>query len=297
MPPADEPGGGPERLTSEAVAASPRRVDAEGRLVRGLALAGLVSRNGYAYRADALRLAAPLYEGRPVFLDHAADPSRPQSRSARDLVGTLSGVRFDDDADVLRGDVRVLDTESGRTFLALCEGGEEGVGMSHVVLARRSDDGREVVSVERVVSVDAVAFPATTQSLSESDGAPLPERSNDAPNEADDLREQVGRLAAERDDLVRRLAEAETSLRAADVRRRRETLLSESGLPRAAMTAPFRRAVLEAASESQADALVRDRVAIVEAGRGRWPGPACSEGPSDLMPGRDARFVRAVRGL
>ena len=288
-----EPAPAPERLTSEALAPAAAAVDADARLVRGVALAGPDSRNGYRYRPDALAAAAPLYEGRPVFLDHAADPTRPQSRSARDLVGTLSGVRFDADAERLRGDVRVLDTDSGRTFLGLCEAGQ-GVGMSHVVLARRSDDGREVLSIERVVSVDAVAFPATTQSLSEQadeTGAPDPLEGED---ETDRLLATVDRLAKERDRLAARLSEAEADLARATARERREAMLSESGLPPAALTPPFRRAVHEAVADSQAEALVRDRLAIVEAGRGRWPGRPQSDPPS--APAPDARFVAAVRG-
>ena len=296
-----------QQVVSETVAAGGPEVDREARTVRGIALSGLESRNGYTYRAEALSGAASLYEGRPVFLDHAADPNRPQSRSTRDLVGTLAGVRFDAEAGVLRGDVRVLDTESGRTFLALCEAGPENthVGMSHVVLARRSEDGREVVAIERVVSVDAVAFPATTRSLSESSETGAPELrvvtgEDDQPgepnSETERLLEQIGEMARERVALRERLAEAERRLEETRVRRRRDEMLLESGLPDVALTPPFRRAVREATDESQAAALIRDRRTVVEAGRGRWPHQRPrSEEPAGVASG-DGRFVAAVRG-
>jgi hypothetical protein len=60
---------------------SEARVDRAARLVRNVALAGPASRNGYRYAESALRDGAVLYERKPVFLDHAADPRRPQERT------------------------------------------------------------------------------------------------------------------------------------------------------------------------------------------------------------------------
>src|SRR5690606_29164537 len=68
----------------------------------------------------------------------------------------------------IRGDIRVLDTDSGRTFLALAESNAPGVGMSHVVLAERSQPDGTVDRIHDVVSVDAVVFPATTRTFRES---------------------------------------------------------------------------------------------------------------------------------
>ncbi len=145
------------------------RVDREGRVVRNVALAGRHSRNGYSYTDQALQEAVGLYEGRPVFLDHAASGTRPLERSARDLVGSITNARYA--GERIRGDIEVLDTESGRTFLALAEGNAAAVGMSHVVLAVRGDDKRTVERIEEVISVDAVVFPATTVTLREGESA------------------------------------------------------------------------------------------------------------------------------
>jgi hypothetical protein len=68
----------------------------------------------------------------------------------------------------VRGDIRVLDTDSGRTFLALAESDTPGVGMSHVVLAERNADGTIVEKIRDVISVDAVVGPATTRTFRES---------------------------------------------------------------------------------------------------------------------------------
>ncbi len=138
------------------------------RTIRNVALAGPESKNGYRYSERSLKEAASLYENVPVFLDHPASPQRPRDRSARDLAGSVTNARYE--AGRLRGDLKTLDTEAGRTLLALAEADGPGVGMSHVVLAERSRDGATVERIVEVVSVDAVAFPATTSTFRESAG-------------------------------------------------------------------------------------------------------------------------------
>lgn len=140
-------------------------VDRSAGTIRNILLVGPHSRNGYRYKAEALREAVDLYEGKLVFLDHAADPARPRQRSTRDVAGTLVRPRFV--GGRLRGDIATVDTEAGRTLLALAERDRPGVGMSHVVLARRNDDGSVVEKIVDVVSVDAVVFPATARSFRE----------------------------------------------------------------------------------------------------------------------------------
>ena len=141
------------------------QIDRAERVVRNVALAGQFSRNGYEYDSSALEEAVSLYEGKPVFLDHAYPHARRGERSARDLIGSIENVSYRDER--VRGDIRVLDTESGRTFLALAESAVDVVGMSHVVLAERTPDRKRVVRIHEVLSVDVVVSPATTAGLSE----------------------------------------------------------------------------------------------------------------------------------
>lgn len=152
-------------------------VDRTNRTVRNVALTGVTSKNGYRYTEQALRAAAVLYEDKPVFLDHANDKSRPHERSTRDLVGTIVNPRYE--SGRIRGDIRVLDTDSGRTFLALSELDAPGVGMSHVVLAQRTAGSGAVDRIHDVVSVDAVVFPATTKTFRESLEGPSDEAAPD----------------------------------------------------------------------------------------------------------------------
>ena len=140
-------------------------VDRTQRTVSNIALTGLESANGYRYSERALRDAISLYENKPVFLDHARNQSRPFERSTRDLVGMIVNPRFE--RGRVRGNIQTLDTEAGRTFVALAESNSPAVGMSHVVLARRNADNTIVEKIEEVVSVDAVVFPATASTFRE----------------------------------------------------------------------------------------------------------------------------------
>jgi hypothetical protein len=142
------------------------RIDAARGMLGNVALTGAESRNGYRYTEEALRGAVPLYAEKPVFLDHAARAGRPQERSTRDLAGTIVSPRFE--GGRIRGDVQTLETDAGRTLLALAGSGSAAVGMSHVVLARRSADRSRVEQIEEVISVDAVVFPATAATFRES---------------------------------------------------------------------------------------------------------------------------------
>ena len=282
-------------------------VERDRRIVRNVVLVGSQSRNGYRYRSEALSEAVGLYENKPVFLDHAEDPQQPRRRSARDLIGTLSGVRFEttDEGGRLRGDVRVLQTESGRTFLALAEAEGSGVGMSHVVLARRTSDGREVEAIEQVVSVDAVAFPATTTSFRER--TEIDEPTIAAPPATGDSSEStrpsdhadgdsLAQWHGERDRLREQIAALGQQLAAERRRRRRESLLAEAALPAAALTEPFRRAVRTAESDEAAAALIADRRSLAaRLDRGGHSEPRPPALASEATHHADA-FVRAIRG-
>jgi hypothetical protein len=188
-------------------------VDRQGRYVRNVALAGPHSSNGYRYSERALKDAVPLYAGKPVFLDHPQSVGRPYDRSTRDLVGSVVRPRYE--AGRVRGDIRVIDTEAGRTFLALADSDAAAVGMSHVVLAERSSDGRTVERLREVVSVDAVAFTASTKSLRESQAEPPTDTDLANPQaEREQLQSEIAELRHERDRLAEQLDERRAALNA-----------------------------------------------------------------------------------
>jgi hypothetical protein len=138
------------------------RTDRASGLVTNVVLLGPLSRNGYRYSAAAMAEAAPRYEGRPMFIDHAE--AAPTRRHLRDFAGQVVRARLVEDR--LRGDLRLLGPNAG-WLLDLIEAAPADIGLSHVVLGRRSADGKEVVHIEQVLTVDIVAFPATTRSFRE----------------------------------------------------------------------------------------------------------------------------------
>jgi hypothetical protein len=287
-------------------------VEPQQRLVRNVALAGRESKNGYAYSEAALQGAVALYEHKPVFLDHAADKSRPQERSTRDLVGSIVNPRFE--AGRIRGDIRVLETESGRTFLALAESDAPGVGMSHVVLAERNGDGAIVEKIHDVISVDAVVGPATTRTFRESvdvEGTSKSRRSETGESavgqeldglgrppygeeEIELLQEQISALKAERDELRMRLdrleAEAQTRASQAQV----ERLLAEAQLPDFAVTAPFMEQLATAADDAARRVLIGERSTLVRRAAQSRPNSAERATDQDRR-NSNAEFVAAIR--
>lgn len=247
-------------------------VDAENRLVLNVALAGQLSRNGYQYTEESLAAAASLYDNKPVFLDHASSRGRLLDRSTRDLVGSITNPRYV--AGRIRGDIRVLASESGELFLKLVESQTPGVGMSHVVLAERSVDGKLVQRISEVVSVDVVVNPATTQTFAESLSSdlelPAPvmpgvscgncpdcqlrqDQAIPLQEECDALREDVGRLRAE----VREHQE-----RAAVQR-----MIASSGLPTEAISECFQQQLLSAPTVEVRRQLLQDRAQLMAGGR------------------------------
>jgi hypothetical protein len=271
-----------------------RRVDTTHRIVRNVALTGGVSKNGYRYTEQALRRAAGLYENKPVFLDHARDRSRPHERSTRDLVGTIVNPRYE--AGRIRGDIRVLDTDSGRTFLAIAEAEAPDVGMSHVVRARRESADGPVDQIDEVVSVDAVVFPATTRTLRESAraaGESIAD-SHDRPNEElAELRTRLQQVLCERDAIAAELQTLRERQQAQQDERQLQQQLAAAGLPAGAVSDLFRDQLRRADDRQRAE-LIAERVALVDAAR-RQPPLSLERPRSDAARLSNAMFVAAIR--
>ena len=239
-------------------------IDRENRLVKNVALTGTESKNGYRYSEQALKAGAPLYEHKPVFLDHAASPAQPHRRSTRDLVGSIVNVRYE--AGRIKGDIRVIDTEAGRTFLALAESNGPAVGMSHVILAEKNAEGTIVEKIHEVVSVDAVVFPATTKSFQEqhaSENESGGGTTSDLARERDQLQVEIASLKRERDQL-RNVREV-------------ERLIEQAALPHHAVSDLFRDQLLKAASDSDRRAMIQERRALVDSLAKSSPSPSSRE--------------------
>ncbi|MEZ6056541.1 MAG: hypothetical protein R3C01_07540 [Planctomycetaceae bacterium] len=305
-------------------------VDRTSRLVKNVALTGRDSKNGYRYSEAALQAAVVMYDHKPVFLDHAADKNRPHERSTRDLVGSIVNPRFE--SGRIRGDIRVLDTESGRHFLAMAEADTPGVGMSHVVVARRSADGQTVEQIADVVSVDAVINPATTTTFKESvqtgvtDAATLlasesavsplsppgeqcrqdeesvspstplrvTESSQTTPVEESEI-SLTEQLQQERDSLLKRLHQIEQQREQEAREQRMEALLLESSLPQSAITPFFKEQLRQAPTENIRQQLIEDRRALVSLATTRHPLASERTLPVDNSPRITEQFLQAIK--
>ena len=273
-------------------------IDAQQRLVQNVALTGLKSRNGYSYSESSLRDAVHLYEGKPVFLDHAPDHSRPHDRSTRDLVGSVTNTTFAEGR--IRGDIRVLDTESGQTFLKLLEIDSPGVGMSHVVRARRSTDGTSVEQIADVISVDAVINPATTSMFRESTEIESDQNRNVSQDANDhdrpQLQEQLRTLREEQLLLQQRNTELNARVASLQSQNQVHELLAEAKLPDQAVTDFFVKQLESASDEQTRRLLIGDRLAIISQQRPDRPIAQSQErlAISESTQGDDI-FIEAIR--
>jgi hypothetical protein len=186
-------------------------------------------------------------------LDHANSRTQPHHRSTRDLVGSVVNVRYEHGR--IRGDIRVIDTEAGRTFLALAESNGPAVGMSHVILAEKNADGSVVEKIHEVVSVDAVVFPATTKTFQE----------QHAPADAgESLPAHLASLASQRDALEQQIARLKTELDQLQTRREVDQLLDQAQLPPLAVTEVFRQQLLAAPTGEARRTLVQERRSLLD---------------------------------
>lgn len=149
------------------------RVDRAAKVIRGVRVLGLQSRNGRTYRPEAADAAIPLYEGAAVYIDHGKR-TKPgeirEDRSLRDRWGVLRGVTRDDDG--LVANLHYLESDPMTPkLLEMAEEHPETFGLSHDAngSAQRDATGNiDVREITKVNSVDVVADPATTVGLFES---------------------------------------------------------------------------------------------------------------------------------
>lgn len=254
------------------------QVDRESRMVRNIALARSESKNGYHYCSQALKEAVPLYAEKPVFLDHSQRAGAPHQRSTRDLVGSIVNPRFVD--GVIRGEIRVLDTEAGRTFLALVESNGPAVGMSHVVMAERNTDHTIVEHIADVVSVDAVVFPASTTNFQESrlaQAAPVNALDSQLETDRRKLQQEIEALKTEREQLAAEV----------DVERR----LQAADLPAFAVTEVFREQLRTSRPDRRQD-LINERLSLLQSQRRE---PATATGHSTVLLNEHQRPSSSLR--
>lgn len=122
--------------------------------------------NGLLFTREALARAAPLFVGRPVFVDHAlpAEAQRPGGRSVRDLAGRVLAAWWDEPRAQLCGRLGLLPGAQWLARLAQACGDAAWFGLSAdlwLVRSKADGSGRPTVrQIAHVNSVDIVVNPA-----------------------------------------------------------------------------------------------------------------------------------------
>lgn len=152
----------------EAVYSAPGKVDRDAGVIRGVKILGKQSRNGREYSEQAMREAAPLYEGMRVNIDHPTKQAIKAPRGTLEQWGWLEGVSVRD-GEVF-GDLHYLKSHPHtEPLLELAERRPDKFGLSHNADCSGYHAGNKTIieSVENVRSVDVVQRPATTCGLFE----------------------------------------------------------------------------------------------------------------------------------
>lgn len=142
-------------------------VDEEAGIIRGLKMCGLQSDNGRDYDPSCLRMAVPLYEGKPCYVNHCTT-----QRDVRDDIGVWRNCRFLEGQGIF-GDLH-YDKESAdaKRLVDRAKRLHENVGFSHDAKTdpkyiELRGNRPTVVRIEEIKSIDYVAGPATADGLFE----------------------------------------------------------------------------------------------------------------------------------
>jgi hypothetical protein len=137
-------------------------------VIRNVLLCGNRSKNGYDIPEKAFggsEGVKRLYEGKPVFLNHPESESKPRDRRVQDIGGWVKNARLEGGKP--RGDIATKNAPQGEIVRTLAAARESNVGMSHVAFYRKNAARTSVESINEVISVDLVTFPATSRSVFE----------------------------------------------------------------------------------------------------------------------------------
>jgi hypothetical protein len=161
-------------LLEQVMFTRPLKVDRQAGIIYGVKAQGKVSRNGYPYTDEAIRGAVRkrLFESAKVYIGH---PPREDPRRERDFDAAFGRLfEVHEKPDGIYANLKFnVDHPKARQ---VCNDAEQGIGNFGLSLngdgdKRAGPDGKmQVYEILEVRSVDIVTRPATTVSLSESEG-------------------------------------------------------------------------------------------------------------------------------
>jgi len=266
----------------ESALIKPASVDRENGIIRGVRLLGEKAESkGRTYDLAGMRRAVPLYEGRPVNIDHGKAP-----RDLKSRFGRIENAKFDEAQRAIVGDIRYNRKHALAEQIAeAADKLPDTLGMSHMAEGKVTRSaGREIVTdILEVRSVDLVSDPATNKSLYESESPTEPgakkmnlaEARIENPALVEALTKEIKAELSETSEvetLKTKLAEATSALDTANAKAAKaeraslvESKIAAAKLPAYLVTDLFRASLVEAKDAAAIDALVEDRKAIAKA--------------------------------
>lgn len=138
-------------------------VDAEKKKAHVVLIKEGWSKNKRYYPAQVLEQAVPLFEGAKCYLDHSDIKGIP-NRSVRELTGFYENVKFA--GKQVEADLQFLETEAGKVGLDIAKETVKhnkllaGLSIRGIGTMRKVEEGHEVESLSKIISVDMVSDPA-----------------------------------------------------------------------------------------------------------------------------------------
>jgi hypothetical protein len=262
------------------------------RRINNVALCGMVSKNGYRYKEEAMRAAVGKYRSVQAFVSHpTVEELKTGRRDVRKLAGKVENPRFE--GNKIRGDIVTLPDAEGEKFFNTAKIMPESVGLSHVADIKLIKEGEELVveEIRDIFSVDLVASPATNRNMFESTEdngnsfkddkmdyakASIAELKTARPDIADALvqegkdsrDEDFNKLESENKDVKAKLDELNVKAALEAKTAQVEKIIAESKLPKEAKTDIFREQLMAIESEGDEFAkacrrLVEDRMSLL----------------------------------
>lgn len=161
------------KLVESRVFNNSPNLDKDKGIVYGAKVLGFKSAWGYEYDPQALKTAVPLYEGKPIYVNHPPRDKLGMSRNYQDRFGRLQNVRFQEGKGIV-GDIKYNRSHPvARQFEDDVENDPKDMGLSQNASGSTVRRGGKLIveSIDFVRSVDLVTGPATNVGLFESKGA------------------------------------------------------------------------------------------------------------------------------
>jgi len=260
----------------------------ENNTIDNVVLLGPSSKNNRVYTEQCRANAVAMYEGAKAFVNHPSiEEEKTGRRDVRNLAGQFVNPRLVDGK--IRASFKGLNNDSGKLFVEIAESMPTIAGMSHNAIGKwRSEGGKQIVeNLTRVVSVDLVADPATTQGMFESEQLNSGDEIMDwskitkallLENRPDIHEAVINEGKDSRDGELKTLTESnETLKKENDEFKVRESvatktaavnkLLEESKLPKEVITDTFRESLEKADDEAGMKALIDDRKKLFESAK------------------------------